>query len=159
MKNIEIVKFKPWHLITMQKRRCVEQTHLQDEFAYQLAKHPSWSGIYKKEPIGCGGLILLGSGRAEGWSCYPGFAYKFRRSIFVHTKRLLDAAMEEHKLHRVQAHYRMDMPGAKEALCNFVAKKFKKCNWMEHLGFRCEGIARMHEEDKTDALLYSIVKE
>ena len=161
MRKIEIVKLKPWHIITMQRKRRVENANISEDMAYQLAKFPSWTGLYKGSPLGCGGVILLGGGRAEGWSCYPGFAFEFRREIFVYTKRLLDAVIKDNNLHRIQAHYRSDMPGAKAAIekYNSHSENKKPCNWMEHLGFEFEGIARQHESDKTDALLYAKIME
>lgn len=157
MSKIEMVKFKPWHLFEIVKD-SVEESGFSPDWAYGVAKFPSWTGMCEGRPIGCGGVIILWPGVAEAWSCFPKSRQKHKRDWFVYTKRFLDKAIDEHDLFRVQAHYRMDMAGAKEALENFQSgKKAKPCNWMEHLGFKCEGLMRKFESDGTDALLYARV--
>ena len=85
------------------------------------------------------------SGVAECWLLLGSKADKYKIEVVKRAKEVIALAFQELNLHRMQAVIRADF---KEGL-----------RFIEHLNFVEEGRLRAYCEDKTNAIMYSIVKE
>lgn len=149
MRQIEIIKFQPEHMIKLCKSTIVEGGVGNDQQTAIWAKArfesgPAYTGMYNGRIVGCGGVTIYWEGVGQAWSVFPKWVRLFKREAFCYVKKGLDIVLEEHNLHRIEATWRTDYP--------------QDMKWLEHLGFKRECLMEKYCPDGCGAYLYSIVR-
>jgi len=147
MKNVELVPFESVHLDQFDDIEG-ELIFLGAAFKATLedtdTDGPGFTGIYKDEIIGCGGVRLFWAGVGEAWGFYPQRFFRYTKEVFWYTKTMLNKIIMQFSLRRVQATARVDYPEAQ--------------NWLRHLGFRIEGRMKNYCPCGQDTFLYAITR-
>ena len=102
----------------------------------------AFTALADGEIFGFAGISLTTPGRGEAWGLFPNVQ---KKKFFVarQVKKGIEDLMARHNLTRVSAAARCDWP---------TAQRF-----LEHLGFRKEGLMRKFETDDADSYLYARV--
>lgn len=104
------------------------------------------TGIVNGEIVGVGGVIVYYAGRGEAWMVLSKKVNDFKVETVLCLHKMMEQAISELKLKRLECSVRADFPKAKELI--------------ECLGFKCETPKPMkcYCPDGADAYLYSIVR-
>jgi hypothetical protein len=89
------------------------------------------------------GVTPIWPGVGSAWSITSDLVKKYPKSYYKATLQFLGAISGDWKLHRIQTTTHCD---------NEIA-----ANWLEHLGFVCEGVMKAYGVDKKDHYLYARV--
>ena len=99
--------------------------------------------LYKGKIVACAGIIKQRKGVGLAWALYPPDIGKYHIDPRI-TKDRLRELMEEHNFWRVESTVRADFPAGQ--------------SYLRYMGFEREGYMRKNEPDKTDSILYAIVR-
>lgn len=88
----------------------------------------SFTGLVNGTVVGCGGIYPVWEGVGEAWFLGSHLVHKHKAAVTRAVRQHLVGIMEEHNLHRVQAHVMEDWPGARR--------------WIKFLGMEEEGVLR-----------------
>ncbi len=121
-----------------------------DPFYRKLAKRyetdgPAATGFDGDRILGCGGLVMLAEGLADGWCLFTPGIDEFPGAVARLVKHQLERWFKDFRLRRVGVWMRTDFP---------VGIRFAK-----FLGFKNEGIAEKYHPDGSDAILMGYTKE
>lgn len=97
----------------------------------------------KGEMVACAGIIKQREGVGLGWALYPSNIGEFHINPRI-TRDKLKELMDKHGLWRIEATARAD----------FLAGQ----SYLRYMGFEREGLMKKAEPDKTDSILYAIVR-
>jgi hypothetical protein len=140
---LEIVPFKPEHLVALQLQavQASAQPLMTLEYGQQIAStvHYARTGMVDGVVIGCAGLTELWNGRAYAWA-YLSEGWE-RHARAVH-RAVLDG-LRVCRWRRVEMAIDIRYPGAKR--------------WAWHLGFTFEGVARAFTPDGRDCEIWARV--
>lgn len=103
----------------------------------------SFTVIYKGEMVACAGIIKQREGVGLAWALYPLDIGKHHIDPRI-TKDKLRELMEKHNLWRIEATVRVDFQAGQ--------------SYLRYMGFEREGYMRKNEPDKSDSILYAIVR-
>jgi hypothetical protein len=104
---------------------------------------PAGTGLVDGKVAGCGGVVLLWPGVGEAWSVWAPWAANYRKYMLLYCRQFIGQTMDRHKLHRIQATLRADLPES----------------WLRHLGFVPEGRMRKYGPDGCDSTKWAIIRE
>lgn len=93
--------------------------------------------------IACVGIIKQREGVGLAWALYPPDIGKYHIDPRIARNKLKEL-MEKHNLWRVEATVRADFPAGQ--------------SYLRYMGFEREGCMKKNEPDKTDSILYAIVR-
>lgn len=136
---IEVVPFKPEHLIALELQKA--QSFFSDKWnpAYGRALEEcggSYTGLVEGRPVICAGLVEQWEGRALAWALISEEAGPH----FVHVTRLIRKILNMAQYRRIEAH--VD--------CEFI----QGIRWAEMLGFEVEAKMSRFTAEGRDAFLY-----
>lgn len=104
----------------------------------------SFTAIYDREIMCCGGVTIMWPGVGEVWTVNGPLTRKYPIQFHKLIKRWLHLLTKKHGLHRIQA--------------VVDATNETHVRWIEALGFSREGMMRQYYR-RRDFYLYAIVKE
>ena len=144
---MKTIPYKASHAINLQVREVETSLKLCKDFSiWAQANEEGMAYTTVNEvgtPFACGGIRPLWQGVGEAWLLL-GKNYKpYRCGLYKVVASKVKLGIQVY--HRVQAHCRVDFPGAD--------------HFLEGLGFQREGYMRQYYPDRVDAILYSIVRE
>lgn len=114
-----------------------------EEWCAEAEGEAAYSVYYEGELIACAGIIKEREGVGLAWALYPPDIGGFHIDPKI-ARNKLNELMKKHNFWRVHATVRADFPSGEKYLI--------------YMGFRWEGLMRKNEPDKTDSLLYAIVR-
>ena len=148
----EIIPYEPDHAYTIIEEKLREHdmwltNKAESEFwPVEWAKHPSATLMIGDRVILCGGVMILNRNCGEAWTLFADGFKKYPIACFKACKAVIDDAVREHNLVRVQAFISPGVNGGRE--------------FAERLGFEQEGLLRAVGPDNEDLYMYSkIIKE
>jgi RimJ/RimL family protein N-acetyltransferase len=139
-------------MITLRKALQSDLDYVRDNPLYpENTKHfmglnlQGWAktALFEDKIMGIGGVIMHWPGVGEGWFALSKHAGEYKQAMVLCVIEVMDAAIAELKLHRLEAIVRVDFTECEKLL--------KKC------GFVCEGRMRQYTQDKIDAYLYVLI--
>ena len=146
--NIEIVKLKKEHAFEIVERNRKEgliigSSGIDLEKAGEMWENggPSYTLVIDGQIVCCAGVVLMEWGRGEAWTLVSSLFYKYPKTSFKAIKTKLDEIAKEKNLRRVQS------------LINSNSEWGER--WMEHLGFRKEGMLRAYGPNGEDFIMFS----
>lgn len=117
-----------------------------EKWPEEWAKHPAATLVMNGEVILCGGVMLMGWQRGEAWTLFADNFRKYPIACFKACKYVIDEAVKENDLRRVQAIVEPTVNGG-------IA-------FTERLGFKKEGLLRAFGPQGEDFFMYAkIIKE
>ena len=110
----------------------------------ELAMHgPAFTMLDDGKPVMCAGVYIFWPGVGEAWMHLSPWFYAHVKTVYREVREILEQIIATKGLRRVQCPIRADM----EANMNFV----------EHLGFKIEGILHRWGPEDKDYLQYALV--
>jgi hypothetical protein len=107
MGEVEIREYRPTDYIRINRREFDKKifSNIPNPMvaAYNLARGPSFTGVYEGEIVGCGGVILFWKGVGEAWLITSPLVDKFRLTFAKTIHRKLEELIKSLDLERVQA--------------------------------------------------------
>ena len=101
------------------------------------------TGLVDGKIIGTGGVVILWESVGEGWIILTKDVNEYKTEAILCIRKLMNQAIKELKLRRLQMIARTDFPKAQK-----LAKT---------LGFQCEGCMKNYLPDGSDCFLYARV--
>lgn len=111
----------------------------------QLTGENSFTGLFRDEIVGFGGVHDIWPGVGECWVVFNLKFINKPKLLFENTKKVFSAILGTNQYHRLQATCRVDVPIT--------------ANFLEHLGFEIESVLHKFGTDKADFFMYAKVQE
>lgn len=146
MTGREIVKLIPDHLLNMDIRNHDNKfikSYGIDRFISVVSMYPAYTLLVNDNPVLCGGIFVMCDGVGEVWTVTSKAVEKYPLSFHKTVVYTIEKFREFYKLHRIQA------TCLKE---HNVSRK-----WLEHLGFKCEGLLEKYDMEKRDYYMFARV--
>lgn len=148
MRQLEIIKYKPEHMIKLCKSTLVEggidnPADVEKWANSRFKDGPAYTGMYNGRIVGCGGVSIYWAGVGQAWAVFPKWVTIFKREAYCYIKKGLNIIITEYDMRRIEATWRTDYPD--------------KMHWLEHLGFQREGLLRKYCPDGCDAWMYAYI--
>lgn len=148
--KIEMIAYLPQHAIDILVRPHEEGLKINEEFKKWAEINANGAAftcrrISDGKIIACAGVRIIWPGCGEAWALFCDEIVSYKKDSLVITRKYLWRIIEDFKLRRVQAYIRADNPAA--------------INYVEHLGFKREGLLRKFGMEGEDQYIYAIVLE
>jgi hypothetical protein len=111
-----------------------------ESFAKMFMQWPAFSYEAEGNIICCAGLQILHNEAAEVWSAMRDGFQRYGKSLYFLQKKGIEKIVEERNIIRLQAHVEKN---------SLTARRY-----IEHLGFRQEGVCRKYF-NRSDYILYA----
>jgi len=148
--KIEMIPYDPQHAFEILVRPHEQNLKNSEDFkkwAEINANGAAWTcrRLADGKILACAGVRILWPGCGEAWSIFCDEIVSYKRDALVVTLNYFWRVIEDFKLRRVQAYVRADVPVA--------------INFVEHLGFKREGLLRKFGLDGEDQYIYAVILE
>ena len=140
-----MIPFTAEHLMEFKHREEVDMDDLINMAVRVEGKGPAYTGVHNGKIIGCGGIVPLWSGVADGWTVLakdiPNYKFWFHQTV----KRILRDTMEGLHLRRIQVSVR--------------SYSMRNIKWAESLGFHNEGLMKQFGPDGADHFRFAMIRK
>jgi RimJ/RimL family protein N-acetyltransferase len=106
---------------------------------------PAYTFFHGETILACAGVTIYWEGVGEVWLCTSKNWKDYAYSAVIWTRKILDRLQDENKLWRIQA--------------DVVAEKTAARRFVEHFGFKAEGLMRRYDVLGRDCIRYARIRE
>lgn len=105
-------------------------------------RHPAFTGRYRGQIVGAGGVMIPYPGVGEAWAIGTPLVYQHKMFFHRTVKRLLKMVVDQQNLRRIQ-------------VC--VLSTYEQGQtWVEALGFSREAVLKKYSPNGADVVVYSV---
>lgn len=146
MTDFQIIPFEHLHLQSIELQ-AHEKEMLNIEKFLSVAADPlsgTWTCVYKNHVLGIGGYYTLWPHVVEGYIIPSIYLPIYPRASYLATIKWIQAAKDNLDFHRIQT-ASLDDP--------------RRSNFMEHLGFKREGVLKNYTSKKDSYIMWAYTRD